>query len=93
VDVVCTDVGPGGGHLAGRLHPGAGSIVDVTMRPKGTNTPWVSVRGEVVYVMGATGKRPQGFGLRWISATSRTGAQPLELMLAELLLVRPRVPI
>ncbi|MSP92886.1 MAG: serine/threonine protein kinase [Myxococcales bacterium] len=89
-DVVCTDIGPGGGYCSARVATSMGKTVEIAMRPKGANSPTVLVAGEVVYAHKGGGTRPQGFGVRWVKATSRTGPDALERLLREVLGIRPQ---
>lgn len=91
-DAVCTQVGPAGAFLTGRLEQlQPGEIVHVEMRSGGLGTPIISLLALIVRIANAGFGNPPGLALRWRAAACDLGPEPLLQFLAHVLRL-PRVP-
>lgn len=91
-DAVCTQIGPAGAFLTGRLeHLQPGEIVHVEMRSGGLGTPIISLLGLIVRIATASFGNPPGLAMRWRAAACDLGPEPLLHFLAQVLRL-PRVP-
>lgn len=92
-DLVCVDAGPGGGYFTGRVVPKFNEFIEFALRPPGPGTPRIDLRGEVVYVPKTGEPRHPGFAVRWLTASSRVGVEPLQRVLQDILHLQPAVAL
>ncbi len=91
-DAVCTQIGPAGAFLTGRLEQLlAGEIVRVEMRSGGLGTPIITLLGLIVRVQMAAAGNAGGLAVRWRAAACELGPEPLAHFLVHVLRL-PTVP-
>lgn len=83
LEVVCTNVSPGGGFFSCKAPPAPGSQISVAFRPGGVDGPEIIGQLEVIWQSLRGSGMPPGFGAVWRSLSSVDGPAAVRLFAEE----------
>ena len=85
LEVVCTNVSPGGGFFSCKSPPAPGSQLSIAFRPSGVDGPEIVGQLEVIWQSLRGSGMPPGFGAVWRSLSSVDGPAAVRLFAEEAL--------